>query len=370
MNKVRVMHILPDFGVGGAEKLVLDLMKYQSKEEFEVSAVSLFAKTNSIYDKEIEGMGLKVIYLDKKPGIDISMFKKIFLLLKKYRPNVINTHRYVIRYVLVPSVILKVPVKVHTVHSIATKELDKIGLLIQKIAYRFFNFIPISITETVRESIKKVYGYSNAPLIVNGINIDKYSKKVNHLKNTGDLQTINLIHVGRFTKAKNHKLLIEIMIILKNKYKNIKLNLVGDGELFDEINYLVKEYNLSSYVNFLGHRNDIPDLLADNNIFLLTSNWEGLPLVLLEAMAAGIPIISTDVGGVKDIIKHQYNGFLVKPDNANDFVEVLDYILKNKEIRDTVVKNASNFIKNYNIKNTQKEYEKLYIRLLNKGDLP
>lgn len=360
-RKLKVLHIVPNFGTGGAEKLVVDLLLNYNKNEFDVAALSLYPKANTMYEQKMDENNIKVYYLDKHKGFDLSMIKKINKFIKIFNPDVVHTHLYVMPYVLFPVIINKIPVRIHTVHTIAEKELNKVGKEIQRIAYKYFNFIPVAITDEIMDSIKKCYKIKKIPIIYNGINVEEYRKKEEKRN-----EAIKLIHVGRFSSEKNHNLLIDTFKIVNDKFPNVKLLLVGDGKLKAEIVGKVNRMNLQDKVYFMGVRKDIPELLSKCDIFVLSSDYEGLPLTLLEAMAAGLPIVSTDVGGVSNIITNNINGILVKPNDPVLFSEAIIKLIKNKELRDKIGKNNEISAFKYDIRNTQKEYEKLYLSLLKK----
>lgn len=357
--KVKVLHIIPNFGTGGAEKLVVDLLSNYDRSNFDMAAVSFYAKSNTILEKKLDNFGIKVYYLDKHKGPDISLLFKIDKVIKEFKPVVIHTHLYTVRYVLFTSILNKIPVRVHTVHSISSKELDKAGFVIQKLAYRYFNFVPVAISSIVKKSVMEFYHIKDVPLILNGVDIKKY--QVSKKQNGNEI--IKLIHVGRFSPVKNHNLLIDALKIVSDKKDNVKLYLVGDGELRKEIEDKIIRLNLTDKVELLGIREDIPNLLANSDIFVMSSDWEGLPLVLLEALAAGLPIISTDVGGVPDIIENNVNGILVKPNDSISLSKAIINLSENKELREKMSEINKIYSLKFDIKNTQHEYENLYLNL-------
>lgn len=357
MNKIKVLHIIPDFGTGGAEKLVLDLVANYNSDKFEVAILSLYDKADTIYEKQLEKNGAKVFYLDKKPGLDVSIIMKTLKIFNLYKPEIIHTHRYVVRYTLIPSILKRIPVKVHTVHNIAEKELDKIGLKLQRIAYKYFGYKPVAIANSIKNSIESFYKMeSNVPLINNGVDLEKYPLSIR-----GNNNIIELIHIGRFSPQKNHEVLIDAFNFVVKERKNIRLTLVGDGELRESIEAKVKALGIGNYIKFLGIREDIPDLLAASDIFVMSSDWEGLPLTVLEAMSTGMPIISTNVGGVPDICENGKNGFLVDSQNPKQLYEAIIRIADDQKLRYDMGQKSYQLSKEYDIKTVQKKYEELYM---------
>jgi hypothetical protein len=131
MNKIlRALHVIPNFGPGGAERLLVNLLEEFDRERFEVAAVSLYPETGTILEREIREKGLKVYYLNKHKGSGSSNGPATLEHLQDFRPDVVNTHLSVLRYTLLPALFCRVPVQVHTVHNVAQKEVDRVGKLV------------------------------------------------------------------------------------------------------------------------------------------------------------------------------------------------------------------------------------------------
>jgi glycosyltransferase involved in cell wall biosynthesis len=138
---------------------------------------------------------------------------------------------------------------------------------------------------------------------------------------------VRLINVASFSKIKNQALLLDALKLLRER-TNARLTFVGDGETRDNTEKLAREYGFSEdTVSFLGLRRDIPDLLAKSDIFVLCSHYEGVPLSILEAYASGLPVVSTNVGGVPDILTNRENGLLVPPGSAEALADAVSEIM-------------------------------------------
>ncbi|MEI6126847.1 MAG: glycosyltransferase [Pseudomonadota bacterium] len=359
MKKLNVLHVIPSLGTGGAEKLVLDFLIHYDKAHFNMAVVSLYAKEKTMHDKGLEKIGANVFYLNKKLGIDLRCVLKINTVIKKFKPVVVHTHLYSTKYVLLPVFINRVPVRVHTVHTIALKEFTKADIIIQRAAYKLFNVTPVGISTTIRDSIQQLYRLENIPLIYNGVNTKKYSIAV---KKEAD-NIVRLINVASFSRVKNHDMLLDAFKIVADTCQNVKLILVGDGELREEIEKKIGFYNLFDKVELMGTREDVPDLLAQSDIFVMSSRYEGLPLTVLEAMASGLPIVATHIGGVPDIVHNNVNGILVEPENPNALARGIVELVKNADLRKNMGGRSRKLSDQYDINKTQREYEKLYVAL-------
>ncbi len=367
---MRILHILPNFGPGGAERLVVNLMETTNKERFEVAAVSLFPETGTILEKEIREKGLKVYFLNKHLGPDPRMVYKLYRIFKEYKPNILHTHRYVLRYALLPALLCRIPVKIHTVHSIAEKEVDGIGKVIHWFAFHLGGVVPVSISQQVANTVKDLYGKNiHTPVIYNGIPTNHFVNNSHRLTQRINKNLI-LIHIGRFATPKNHHLLIESFSIAVKEHPNMELWLVGDGPLRPEIEKLVKEKELENKVKFLGVRSDILQLLSESDVFILPSDWEGVPLTVLEAMATGKPVIATTVGGVSELVEDGRTGILVPPKDPKALAQAILRLAKDPAMRESMGKEGQKrAIEKFDIKQTARQYEELYLKLLKREKL-
>ena len=362
--RVRILHVIPNFGPGGAERLLVNLLEEFDRERFEVAAVSLYPETGTILEREIREKGLKVYYLNKHKGPDPRMVPQLWNIFQDFRPDVVHTHLSVLRYTLLPALFCRVPVQVHTVHNIAQKEVDQVGKLVHWFAFRLAGVVPVSISQEVAVTVRNLYGHEiETPVIYNGIPTGRFSAYTNRKDENNTI----LLHVGRFSLQKNHKLLIEAFALAVKECSRLRLWLVGDGELKSDIEKLVAEKGLSSYVSFLGIRADVAELLGQCDIFALPSDWEGVPLTVLEAMAAGKPVIATAVGGVPELVKDGETGILIPPQDTKSLAQAILKLATNPELGQQMGQRGQTRAKEqFDIARTTRNYESLYMELLKK----
>lgn len=357
MSKIKVLHVIPSVGVGGAEKLALDICKFINKSKFEVKLVSLFASTGSVYEQFARENNIEIIFLDKELGFDYKIIKKLRNLFKREQVDIINTHLSVIIYIL-PAIILRKKIKVfHTVHNMANKELIEPIKLIMRVAYKFLGVTPIGISDYITKTIHTEYNIklSKIPCIYNGIDSELFSYR----QRTSNKIT-KFIHVGRFTEQKNHRLLIQAFNLAVKKNPNMTLSLVGGGELFEEIQEYVKELGLCDKIIFRGIQKNVKNELEEADIFVMTSNWEGLPISVLEAMACGLPIITTRAGGVVDIVKHRQNGLVVELEDEQGIAEAMLVLSKENKLVQEMSTASRELVNHYDIRKQVEKYEQLY----------
>ena len=202
--------------------------------------------------------------------------------------------------------------------------------------------------------------------------IPKSQNFVHSIYNPIDLKKYNLgkhknnnftfIHVSRMHSIKNQKLLIKAFSKVHQENSKVKLVFVGDGELMTELKNEAISLNVIEYIDFLGNREDIPQLLSTANAFVLSSYSECCPMVVLEAMASGLPIVSTDVGGIKEIVCNA--GLFSKSDDANDLANNMLKISSSESLEHKLSKNALENVKKFDSPQITKQYEQLYKNIL------
>ncbi|WP_113928344.1 glycosyltransferase [Bacillus sp. P14.5] len=139
--------------------------------------------------------------------------------------------------------------------------------------------------------------------------------------------------VARFSAQKDYKTLIQSITKVEGDFR---VRLVGDGELIGEIKQIVLQLNLSDKVEFLGKRNDVIDLLRESDVFILSTNYEGLPISIIEAMSQGLPVVATDVGGVNELIADNKNGYLVRRKDSDQLAEKIKNLISDQALRNSM----------------------------------
>jgi glycosyltransferase involved in cell wall biosynthesis len=286
--------------------------------------------------------------------------------IRLFRPHVIHTHRYVLRYAFPLASYRRVPALVHTVHNVAEKELDhRLGLWVHHFAFRH-GVLPVAIGPEVASSIRRTYRLSDFPTIPYGIPVSDYRNpsvtREAWRKREGFVpEDVLFACVARFNPQKNHALLLESFARGPASNPHAYLLLVGSGPLGSDVKKRADALGLQGKVRFLGVRTDIPEILNAVDVFVLASNWEGTPLSIMEAMAAGKPVICTAVGGVAELVKDCESGFLVPQQNAGALAKAMSHMLDNPETRRSLGKaSATRATEHFDVKAMTESYEELY----------
>ena len=304
---MKIIQLMPEFEIAGAEIMCENLTHALIKLGHEVVVVSMYNKHTSITDR-FEKAGIKIVYLHKKSGFDISIIGKIRRVFKQENPDVIHTHRYLARYAIPAAVFSGVKRRVHTLHSVATKEVGALDRKLNNFFYRHLNMYPVAISPEVKKTIVDVYKLPDDKIGVvnNGIDISKCIQKQDY----NFSNEIVFLHVGRFQDVKNHFGIIRAFSIMHKQFPNTRLRFYGQGELEGKCKELVASLDLTKAVDFCGTTDKINQIMHESDAFLLCSHYEGMPMTLIEAMSTGLPIVATRVGGIVDMIDDEENGFL------------------------------------------------------------
>ncbi len=306
---MKIVQIMPEFGLAGAETMCENLTYELIKLGHNVTVISMYNYHSVITDR-LENAGVDVRYLSKKPGLDLSMIVKIKKILQGINADVIHTHRYCSQYAVPAAIMAGVQYRVHTVHNVAEKENGNLARKLNKFFFKHCNVVPVALSESIRESIIREYGIekNKIPVIFNGIDLSKCILKEDYSINGN----FKILHIGRFSEQKNHVGLLKAFKMFHDKHSDCELWLIGDGEKRVEIEKYVKDNDLTSAVKFLGLQDDVYRYLHDADIFTLPSNYEGIPMTLIEAMGTGLPIVATAVGGVPDMLTSGENALIVE----------------------------------------------------------
>ena len=341
---MRIFQVIFDLSGGGAERLVVNLSNELSKKnDVFILLIKKYYGDNAFY-KNLVSDRVKVISLNYKSGINFFAFFEIIYLIFKYKPAVVHTHLNTVLYSFLPSVFFKKVDFFHTVHNIADKS---VGFKFQKKINKFFfkNYIlPIAISPLCARSFKEFYQFDKINVIENAVPTAIHSKRFDEVcEQIKDLKVNTkskvFINIGRIAPAKNHDLLVSTFNQLIDDGNNIILIILGKT---NNLEYLQKlKFKSHSQIHFIGEKDNPIDYLMCSDCFILSSSWEGLPMTILEAMSVGLPVVSTPVGGIPDVVCESYLGVLSSDVTLVSFKDAIQLFLKNYKHfdKDLIIKN-------------------------------
>jgi glycosyltransferase involved in cell wall biosynthesis len=373
---IRVMHVIARMNVGGPAVLVADLMRSIDSRKFEQVLVTGHCDENeSDYLVEVASdvKAFRIMGLGRSVSVikDLLAFTGLIREIKRFDPDVIHTHTAKAGVLgRIAGLIAKPSAKrVHTYHGHLLHGYFGAGkthvvVIIEKML-SWISHSLISIGSNVMKDLLRVGVGSEVKfhVIFPGLqDLDIMPKGQARTELGLDRDKLYVVFVGRLTRIKRPDRLVEIAAELKKDYQNMHLLVAGAGELFDLTKSEAELRELP--MTFYGWRNDIARILCASDVAILCSDNEGVPLTLIQAAQAGLPIVSTDVGSVSDIVKHGVSGTLVGCSSAQ-LAQGLRVLIEDEGLRDSYglagMKRASEY---FSSKKMVVAHEQLYQHLL------
>jgi glycosyltransferase involved in cell wall biosynthesis len=364
-DEITVLHLISSLGRGGSERLLVDTVKNLNGASIKIVVVVM----NNIIDEnlksELTSCCKNVYFLNRIQGKkSVKYLFNLNKIIKEHKINIIHTHNFGSKCWAILCKIKNPNLKlVHTLHDTRLKDFDSMTIL-----HNLFINKSIAISNSVYNKAKKNC-IKKVEVIYNGIDIKKFQNSSN-IKNQ---KTNEIINVGRIVhQKKGQDILIRAIKECVKKGVEVNCSFVGqsDGYCTSSYNYLcelVKELKLEEHVTFLGNREDVEDLLHKSKIFVLASRFEGFGLVVLEAMAAGIPVIASNIEGPAEIIQDNINGLLFEYENYTELAKKIVLLCSNAELYNRLSNNSLEFVKKYDVSVMSQKYAKLYRNLIVSG---
>lgn len=328
--------------MGGAEIYVISIANRLTQIGYNVCVASSGGKLVNALSKEVKHFTIPADA--KKFSTIISCAKKLRKILKNEHIEIIHTNSVITCLIAKLASLHKKVSIVNTAHSWGTNK--------TKLSAKLVNFCAnsvIAVSNSTGESyIANGLKRDKVHVVHNGIDTDKFKRITGEMRDK-IRESLNLspedfvvINIARMEELrKGHNTLLDGAKLIIEKHNNCKFLLVGDGNLRKDLELKVARYNLQDNVLFLGNRTDIVDLLSASEIFCLPSDWEGLPLVIAEAMSCQLPVVATAVNGVPEIIIDSETGYLIQPKDPKTFAEKIIHLIENDDIRNQMAINSS-----------------------------
>jgi len=337
--KIKVAHLVNLLSAAGKEIGIVKLLNGLPQDQFE----SILIVFDRVYDAlNLDVTRTQVIELKKKPGNDPLLPVKLIRLFRQLKVDIVHTHAWgtLLEGVLAAR-LAKVPVVIHGEHGSFYRDWKR--RMVQKFVFKRTDYL-LSVSDVLARDLSTTIGipYERFFTILNGVDTEVFApnpQKREQLRKTYGLspQTIVLGTVGRPMKVKNQPLMIKALHVLKNRYKHLKLMLIGDTpreSMYHELVELTKSLQLTDDVIFAGHQSDVAGYLNAFDIFLLTSFSEGCSNVIQEAMAVGLPVVASRVGGNPELIRHGQTGLLFESDNVASLVQQVELLIEDVRKRE------------------------------------
>lgn len=364
---INILHLMPTSGPGGAERLLIDIVSSLNKKTYH-SVVGML-NTGWLTGK-IEEAGLDIRVMRSGGPIDHVLFKDLIQIIRSENINIIHSHLLDMNfYAALSSKVTNTPL-VCTEHGDIhhTSKGSWKNILKAKTISLFADNI-VFVSQYTEDYFQK---YVKQPpnkrtVIYNGVDdnlfkkVDADQKKALRKKLQLNENAALIANVGNLYPVKGQKYLIQAFRLVKDSVPNSELLIIGRGELEQELRTETETIGLKDSVRFLGFREDVGDLLKASDIFVLSSLSEGLPIALIEAMGCGLPVVATDVGGVKEVIQDGIDGFIVPAQDSVSLAGRIKLIIEGGASMNMMRENASKKVRTVFSKGIMlKKYEELY----------
>ena len=376
----RIMHVIARMNIGGPAVIVSELMRGLDSDRFKSVLVTGFCEDDEadyldevatdISANRIHGLGRSVSVLG-----DINSFFALIRMIRRFQPDVIHTHTAKAGVLGRVAGLLACPEakRVHTfhghlLHGYFSLLKTKLVILIERFLASISSAL-IAIGSQVKNDLlaAKVGDQKQFTVIFPGLEKLDTQNKTSARNELGlDADKTYMVFVGRLTQIKRPDRLIEIARHLKENYPKVELLIAGAGEKFFEIQEVANQESLPMI--FLGWRNDIGRILSASDIAILCSDNEGIPLTLIQASQAGLPIISTNVGSVYDIVIDGETGLLTET-NTQSLIQAVDELISNpSKMAQFGQAGKARAESHFSLKGMIQAHEELYSQVITKID--
>lgn len=336
-SKIKVCHLASGDLWAGAEVMIAVMVEaLVARPECEVHAIVL---NPGRLQNRLSELGIPVRVLPESELGPLKMFEAITAELRNARCTVLHTHRYKENILgALAAWWAGVPVCVRTVHGspepfrgLAHIRM-KVYLWLDRLIQRYLNDRVVVVANYLKSEMSGWLSEEKLAIIYNGVLDD-----VPNLERKGDTRDgFTVGWAGRMVPVKSLDVLLHAVARLKATLYSIRVRLAGDGPEAKRLHHLSRTLGLKDVVEFCGFVTDISDFLSTLDVFVLPSMQEGIPIAVLEAMRAGVPVVASAVGGIPEIIVHRKNGILVRPCDVDALASALGEIANDNGIRDRI----------------------------------
>ncbi len=351
MDKTRLTLLLGSFSEGGAEHMVYELARCIDKTRFDVQVLCYGFKMNTALEQCVEKI-CPVTWLNKGGTITPGTVWCVLKALRQLRPDVLHAHLGGAGFGAIWSILFRKPLVI-TAHTKPEKAFRPKAEKLVRMALITGKTKLVAVSKENEGLLRSYFGITGEQLacVNNGINLDRFTSKAH--------DGFSLINVARHDKNKNQAALIRCFARLHAQYPKTKLLLLGDGPTHQLLVKQVMQLDLGETVIFTGNVANTEDYYAVSDLYVQCSHREAMPLSVLEAMAAGLPVVSTHVGGLADVVKD--NGILVLDNDEEALYRAIEQIYaQTPEQRDAMCRASKGIVQNYSSLGMAQAYESIY----------
>jgi glycosyltransferase involved in cell wall biosynthesis len=370
---IRVAVVIDSLKIGGAQKLISAYAANAAAHDLTPVIITLREDNAPFIVDSIRTSGIRLIHLPQASLFSISRFRTLVKLLQDERVEIAQTHlTYANILGCLAAYSAGIPV-IATLHSIAVRKGWKARILrvIENFILRRYATRILAVGQVVADTNQGSFGRRKVDIIPNGIPKPQFpplhERERLRRQITGEGAGSIVITVGRFTRAKGYEDMVEAFRLLQQRASPPKLVMVGSGTTVDTIKNQIDDLDLNQLIILTGDREDVPSLLALSDVYASSSHREGLPLAVLEAMMAGLPVVATAVGDIPNVVTEE-TGLVVPPHHPELLADALEDLLKNPQKREAMGQAGYRRAMNeYSVDAWMKKHLALYRAVLSNG---
>ena len=365
-KKIKILHLVLSLECGGAERIVSHLVSKGTNRGFEHSVCCLDRLGE--FGEELKSSGHEVKILRRHPGIDWLLPLKLARYFRNKKIDIVHAHGESPWFYGALACIFYFSGKTRcltTIHGYGGDNRTELpGYNLWRLLTAISKKVVLVAEIFHQELLQHNFPHSKLTTICNGVNLENTLQESVILRSNwgiSDSDTVIGI-IARLSPIKNHRLLFQALIQLHHTRDIIKLLVVGDGPIRQELETLAKELSVGGKIIFTGGRTDAVDFLSLFDLFVLPSLSEGVSMTILEAMAAKVPVIASAVGGTLEIIRHKETGLLFKSDDLQDLSDNLRLLLDDPQLGQKMADDAFEMVQsNFSFERMMLRYEALYL---------
>lgn len=369
LRKIKILHVLHSFNMGGLENGVVNLINNSDSDVFSHELCCITRSGNA--EKRLK-RHIDIYEMHKREGNDWRLIPRLVRLIKERRPDIVHTRNWGAVDAILAAKLAGVSTVIHGEHGWNMDDPRGQNLKRRMVRKLLSGGVDrfVAVSEDIKNWMVNSVGIKGSKVvkILNGVDTDKFcpgNKQDARIK-LGFLNDEVIIGtVGRLDPVKDQGLLLRAFARLNHGQKNLRLVLVGDGPERKGLESLRDTLPCRDRIVFLGERHDIDNVLQILDIFVLPSRSEGISNTILEAMATGLPVIATAVGGNPELVQDGHTGLLIPPDNCDALANALNFYIE--QYPHMILIHGSNArdraVRDFSLDRMVKEYEVLYIKL-------
>lgn len=335
VEKIRVAHVSASLHYGGKENGVVNLVNRLDPAIFE-NYIFTYVRGGALA-RRVDPTRCRVVELGDKLGGDYRLYFKLAREFRRYRIHIAHTHSWAtVMEGIIGARLARVPIIIHGEHGTMKTE-TKLHIQIQRALWHSTDQM-LAVSNVLRENLQRQFNFPKEKIrvIANGVDLSRFAltRQSDDYKTRLGLPANALVFgaIGRVVPVKAYPTLLQAAKLIFDEIPMAHLVMVGDGPQLEALVQLAEEYQIAARVHFLGARKDVPEILRAFDVFVLSSESEGMSNTILEAMASARPVVATAVGGNPELVVDRETGLLVPPHDPPAMAAAIMKLLRDTEL--------------------------------------